>query len=154
MVTGRKRSFAHSVLNETMEKHGWIVTGVPGGAVYTVGLLTVGHPELAIHGMAASQANSLLQVAAHEVLENKYEYTVGLHHNVAVGYPAKVIDVHESNFWDWFGQALDYYEEDLKMRQLVWCDRAGKFPGDPLYDPAFGSQKLFNVRRPEYEQIH
>ena len=42
-----KGRFVHKKLNEAMDRCGWIVTGVPGKALYTVGLMPkANHPEV------------------------------------------------------------------------------------------------------------
>jgi hypothetical protein len=143
--------FQHRILNDLMKQHGWIATGVPGKAIYTVGLMTLfNHPEVAIHAMAGGQAKSIIDVAV-QLLRRGQQLEPGISNDIAEGYPALILDVHPSNFPDWFGQALGYYGAGLQIRQIVWCDSHGKFPGDPDYEHRFAMQKLFDVRRPEYD---
>ena len=145
--------FKHRILNDLMKQHGWIATGVPGKAIYTVGLMTqFNHPEVAIHAMAGGQSKAIIDVAV-ELLKRGQRLEPGISNEIAEGYPALILDVHPSNFPDWFGQALGYYgAAALKIRQIVWCDSHGKFPGDPAYEHRFAMQKLFDVRRPEYDE--
>jgi hypothetical protein len=134
-----------------MKRHGWIATGVPGKVIYTVGLTTLfNHPEVAIHAMAGDQSKAIIDTAV-ELLKQGHRLEPGISNEIAVGYPALILEVHPSNFPDWFGQALGYYGPALKIRQIVWCDTKGKFPGDPAYEHRFAMQKLFDVRRPEYD---
>ncbi len=150
-----KAWFTAPFLNDAMRKYGWIVTGVPWKAFYTVGMMErSGHPEIMIHGMNGSQAHGML-VRCVQMIERGRRFLPGIHQGVAQNFPAKFVDVHPSNFHDWLGQALDYHrkwsESPLEVVQLLWCDRNGKFPGDPEYEDAFKHQLSFDVRRPEYE---
>jgi len=146
------RQFRHQRLNELMRRHGWIATGVPGKAIYTVGLMTVfNHPEVAVHAMAPGQSKAIIDRAV-ELLKQGQRLEPGISNEIAEGYPAKLIDVHPSNFPDWFGQAFGYYGAALKIRQILWCDTRGHFPGDPDYEHRFAMQKPFDVRRPEYDE--
>ena len=143
--------FRHETLNKMMRQHGWIATGVAGKAIYTVGLMTkFDHPEVAVHAMAGGQSKSIIDVAV-QLLREGRRLEPGICNDIAEGYPALILDVHPSNFPDWFGQALGYYGAGLKIRQIVWCDTMGKFPGDPDDQHRFAMQKLFDVRRPEYD---
>jgi hypothetical protein len=143
--------FRHRILNDLMKQHGWIATGVPGKAIYTVGLMTqFNHPEVAIHAMAGGQSKAIIDVAV-QLLKRGQRLEPGINNDIAEGYPAMILDVHPSNFPDWFGQAFGYHGPALRIRQIVWCDTKGKFPGDPAYEHRFAMQKLFDVRRPEYD---
>ncbi len=135
-----------------MDQFGWIITGVPHVITYTVGLIDLKNqqPELAVHGLNPEQAFGILSAAVTQIMEKKYVYRPGLHYNVVENLPVKLIEVSPSNFHDWFGQAAQYHGSDLKMLQILWCDPAGRFPGDPYYDLRFDSQKRFDVRRPDY----
>lgn len=146
--------FRHAFMNEQMRKWGWVVTGVPGKAIYTVGLMERGHPEVMVHGLGPTQTHDLL-IRCVEMVEKGHVFEPGIHDQVAEGFPTEFVEVHPSNFHDWLGQALDYHEswsrDPLRFVQLVWCDRNGKFPRDPEYEDEFKHQLMFDVRRPEYE---
>ena len=143
--------FSHEHLNRAMRKFGWIATGVPGKAIYTVGLMTLfKHPEVMVHAMAADQSKGVIDRAV-ELLREGQRLEPGISDEIAEGYPAKIIDVHPSNFPDWMGQAFGYYGAALQVRQIVWCDSQKRFPGDPQYEHRYRMQKLFDVRRPEYD---
>lgn len=139
-------------LNKLIDKHGWIVTGVPGGALYTVGMMEkFAHPEVAIHGLPPMSANAILRAAVAALDGGSRFHPDRLQWDIAEGYPTKIVPVSPSNFVDWFGQAFSYHQDDLQMLQLVWPDREGRFPGDPDY--FLTRQKVFDVRHDDYDQI-
>ncbi len=146
------RKFDLPSLNRLKAKNPWIITGVPGGAIYTAGLLEkFQHPELAIHGMPYEQAGAILHAAVSLLEEGIKFHPDRLQENIAEGYLTKIVPVHPSNFTDWFGQAFSYFGEDLLMLQLVWPDKNGKFPGDP--GCVLTGQKVFDVRHGDYDAI-
>lgn len=147
------KKFVHQRLNETIEKYGWLITGVPGGAIYTVGLVDkFSHPEMMIHDLSPGMSEDILRVAVERV-SHGYDYilTDSLHDNVIVGFNVKSIPVDKSNFGDWLGQAADYHKDDFQAVQLLWPDAGGLFPGDEGFQCK--SQLRFDVRRPEYDAM-
>lgn len=149
------KRFPIPMLNDTMDRHGWLITGVPGGAIYTVGMIDkFKHPELMIHGLSAGRSDELLRSAVNLLFDGKrldepsrtYEKIV---RNLAV----MSIDVDPSNFPDWLGQAFEYHGVELKVVQLLWPDVTGRFPGYPGYHVEGTNQLRFDERRPEYDQI-
>ena len=144
-------------VRHSLRKHGWIVTGVPGKAFYTIGLLDrFDHPELAIHGLSPERSGGVLH-AAYASIENGNRLDQPnlvqpgvISSKSGLSMDIMTLAVDPSNFPDWFGQALGYYQADLKMIQLLWPDREGRFPGNPDFDEKFKHQLRFDVRRPEY----
>lgn len=81
-------------LDDVMKQYGWICTGVPGKAMYTVGLLDVfGHPEMMVHGLNPNTIHGLLVQAVESQIKKGYRFEPGIHDNIAEGYPAKLIEV-------------------------------------------------------------
>lgn len=155
MSIAQKKRFPIPQLNESIDKYGWIITGVPGGAIYTVGMLDkFGHPELMIHGLPPIKADHILREAVRRLVEgHSFQVPNELHDQVVKDYQVKSIAVDTSNFNDWLGQAAEYHGEDLDAVQLLWPDKSRRYPGDEGYDPMYATQKRFDVRRPEYDQI-
>jgi hypothetical protein len=80
--------FRHEILNRMMKQHGWVATGVPGKAIYTVGLMTLyNHPEVAIHAMAGGQSKAIIDVAV-QLLRQGKRLEPGISNDIAEGYPA------------------------------------------------------------------
>lgn len=151
------KRFPHAALNDKIDESGWIVTGVPGLAMYTVGLMDLhGHPEVAIHGLSPHQAYHVLY-SVKTFIENGGELTAGRDHKGILEtaqnpeIEVRSITVDPSNFEDWFGQAYAYHREDLEMVQILWPDTEWKFPGDDGYDMGRFRQLAFDHRQPGYE---
>lgn len=147
------KKFAFKSLNDLIRKYDWIVTGVSGGAVYTVGLVDAyKHPELAMHGLHPNAMHACLVTAAKLVaLGAKFSKNDQLTPEIFDRFLAKFVAVDKSNYQDWFGQASDYHSEDFDILQVVWPDAAGRFPGEANYYEQ--GQLLFDVRQPGYDQI-
>lgn len=107
---------------------------------YTVGLTkTLGWPEIILFGLPVEQANILIASAIKECWERQSEPHAGMSLNkVMQGFSAHVTAFDAKapryfHFADWYAQR----ERLGRMRrvQLVWPDRAGKFPGEEGCDP-------------------
>ncbi len=142
------RTFSIPALQEKMDEHGWIVTGVPGLPLYTVGLMDKysGHPELTIAGLQVLQADAILRCGLDQLDEGVRMVSGRRYGKIVLGLDLEALEVHPSNFLDWFGQAFDYYGEGLRIMQLLWPDTSGRFPGNPGYDDVRFPQPRFDSR--------
>ncbi len=146
-----KKTMTYPIMQEMIDKHGWVITGVPGLIIYTIGLIDkFQHPELLIHGLNPTQSESILRCAVDCVKDGVKFIPGSLHTGVVRDYKVKPLRVDPSNYHDWLGQALDYHGRSLDVLQLLWPDTNLKYPGDKGYEKRFDCQKRFDVRRPEY----
>ena len=120
---------------------GWAVTMVvptstdPGAPfAYTVGLTARTQPELVIAGLDPLIAQTLLNDLAARVIEQHMQLAHGQHlHDLIAGYDAVLVDGPVTD--DLYpGTAIGRYGADhVRLRQIVWPDRDGRFPWDPGY---------------------
>jgi hypothetical protein len=122
-------------------RYGWAVTmveptptdpGIP--FAYTVGLTARTQPELVIAGLDPLIAQALLNDLAARVVEQHMQLAHGQHlHDLIAGYDAVLVDGPLTD--DLYpGTAIGRYGADrVRLRQIVWPDRDGRFPWDPGY---------------------
>ena len=144
-------------LEQTIRAHvaqfGWHVQFVSPASsagrppwAYTIGVhRTFGHPELAIAGVAMTEAHTTLNGLVRQV-------QAGIRVRPAQVYPELFADGIGVRFFEidrrWyeacFGRAIDFYGgTDFPMLQGVWSDTAGRFPWDAGYDPALVDRQFF-----------
>lgn len=130
-----------------MDKHKWVVTGVPGLSTYSIGFIEqFDHPEICMVGLRETTMYSFIRMvygrlAKGERFEPGVNYT-----EFSAGYPAQFIKVHPANYDSWFGQAWGYNGSDLDVLQMVWTDTKGKFPWEEGFEEKFrDKQVLLNV---------
>lgn len=126
---------------ENIRRYGWHATGVFASQgspeyVYTTGLTeTYGHPELVIAGLPARTGHSLL-VAAAERIEQDGPLEDGTGYDrIASGFLVRARDVAPAFCRLEFSVSKAYYGRPVAVRQLVWPDPQGRFPGEPGCDP-------------------
>jgi hypothetical protein len=128
-------------------RYGWAVTMVEPTPTepctpfaYTVGLTAHGQPELVIAGLDPLIAQALLGDLAARVLKHDLQLTHGQHlHDLIAGYDAVLVDGPITD--DLYpGTGIGRYGADhVRLRQIVWPDRNGRFPWNPrLRLPATG----------------
>jgi hypothetical protein len=101
---------------------------------YTVGLTAHGQPELVIAGLDPLIAQALLNDLAARVVEHDTQLAHGQRrHDLIAGYDAVLIDGPVTD--DLYpGTAIGRYGADhVRLRQIVWPDRNGRFPREPGY---------------------
>lgn len=113
--------------------------------VYTVGNHEHGLPELLLIGTAETWAVDLIN----ELGERQRARGVGFLHDELVGlggtFPVKLVEVGSIAREDYTIQVGCYYAtEDYSVRQVLLCDRAGHFPGDPECAPPFRWQPILS----------
>lgn len=141
----RDAEIAQAVRDEIAE-HGWAVLAHEGepAVAYTVGLHeTFDHPEILTIGLPVETAHALLDECAADVEDGRKfaadtrETGVLEDHEVAfvsVGDTTARREVCE-------GAALYYGARLFDVVQLLWPDKAGRFPGDPEVDPNMAAQQ-------------
>jgi hypothetical protein len=135
---------------EGVEEYGWFALSVaPRGDsddpeewfTYTIGLPnTHGWPEIICFGLASDTAHGLLTDAIAECEQKEMAPSIGLElAEVAKGYKVLIGDasaIHDH----YFGSAIWYArwagtQAPPPRVQLLWPDKAGRFPADPACSP-------------------
>lgn len=127
-----------------VDEHGWAVRHVgagerPGEAAlsYTVGLTTLGHPEIVVVGMPFSPAQTFLNEAGAQVRAGRV-FTHGEVDRTLAGVPVVFVAVVA----DGALTAVRQVYGDAPALQLVWSDSAGHLPWQPGYANPPGAQPL------------
>jgi len=131
--------------DEHIKQVGWAVTAVlptdddPAAPfAYTVGLTELGFPDLVIAGLSPQIAQALLNDLAGRVHDRTTRFAHGQRiDDLLVGYDAVIVDGPATEAL-YPGTAYARYGRDLvRLQQIVWPDRHGRFPWDPgyAYDP-------------------
>lgn len=136
-----------------IERDGWAVIGIqeeddcPAYA-FTVGMHhTFGGAELVMFGHAAETATGILNHAG-ELMREGREFPVGEPvEGLLEGFRAVLAPVAPELFREYFGYARWLYRgSNFPMLQLVWPDRAGRFPWDAGYpESLFWRQRLLGA---------
>jgi hypothetical protein len=138
---------------DDVAKFGWHgVSRFPGGAeidhYYTVGLQqTYGHPELVISELAGDIAHGMARSAV-EAIEEGTAFSHGQRSDAILeGYDVAYAAIEPITAGRWLPLAAWYYEDrPWRALQLVWPDRAGRFPGQNGYDADRSPQELLSHR--------
>ncbi|MFC7619166.1 DUF4262 domain-containing protein [Microlunatus sp. GCM10028923] len=131
-----------------IDECGWSVVAVepdPGdsgpGFAYTVGLTTTGNPELAIFGLPARLAQSLLNQVAERLLGGEI-IRPGDRLERVIGNGLTVTAVDMTDLSE-LGVVAAVYGHADRALQLVWPDPDGRMPWQPDYSMAPEAQPLF-----------
>jgi len=125
--------------DEHIDRVGWSVTmvlptdGEPGPPfAYTVGLTEHGFPELVIAGLPPHIAQALLNDLAGRVYDRADRFRHGQRiGDLLAGYDAVIVDGPATEAL-YPGAAYARYGTDrVRLQQVVWPDRAGRFPWEP-----------------------
>ena len=141
-------------LLEALDRKGWIGMGVspnvtdPSGTppfAYTAGLeRTWGHPELLVVGIPWPAAGQVLRGAVERVRDGE-SFEPGPRYGglVAAGDAVFVPVSHAHRIFTMtYAMWLYHGRDDFRALQLVWPDRAGRYPWDEDYDRVeFGEQE-------------
>lgn len=123
---------------DIVEKFGWFAASVNDANppfLYTIGLTTkLDHPELILFGLpdhaASAIATTMIQlIRGGKSFEKPGVYRDVLENGFAIG--TRVVDPSQHQFY--VGYAMGYLRrlsrsEDLRVLQVFWPDRFGKFP--------------------------
>ena len=141
--------------DEHIDRVGWSVTVVlptdddPGAPfAYTVGLTEHGFPELVIAGLAPPIAQALLNDLAGRVYDQATRFRHGQRvADLLAGYDAVIVDGAATEAL-YPGAAYARYGTDrVRLQQVVWPDRHGRFPWDRGYTHGPQAQPL--IGRPD-----
>lgn len=122
---------------ENIRVLGWGAIHVEGdadgpGFSFSVGFYhTWQHPEMLIMGLDVEKAHAILALAAEEV-EGGRRYLGGeLSDDFLKGYACRLHQIPRESYPDYLGYARWLYSgDDFPALQILWPDRAGRFPGE------------------------
>ena len=141
------------VLDETLgnilqliDEHGWAVVGVGGGGCdcggcdsgadddipfsYTVGLSTLGFPEVITYGLPQRVAQACLNCVGQQVSTGRPPRVGATVDRVFQGFRGYLLDVTDTYDLVVVGQVYP----EIVAAQLIWPDQHGRFPWQPGYD--------------------
>lgn len=121
----------------------------PEGAlpfVYTIGNYERGLPELLLIGFAERPFLNILN----QLGEIQRERKVGFYHGELVdlggSYPVRIVDAGVVGRDEYAVQVSVFYgTDDYPVRQVLICDRAGRFPDNPECDAPYRSQPVLSA---------
>lgn len=127
-------------------EHGWHVVHIPedkqGPAyAFTIGLyLKYQHPELLVMGLPQEVAHRLLTMAVAQIAQGRVFQTEQAQPDLAEGLTCRFRPISLKRYREYLGYGIWFYRslpEPFPALQLVWPDRAGRFPGEAEFDPKF-----------------
>ncbi len=133
-------------LLEMIEQYGWAVQYVMAGDqpgdvefAYTVGLTTLGHPEVVIQGLPPDSAKTYLNIVGRGVRDGS-RFEPGLITTDLPGLPVRCafIAVEDSSEL----VAIEQIYDEVEAVQFVWPDSADHLPWEPGWRNPPGCQPL------------
>lgn len=122
----------------------WKVIGVMGDAetspmCYTVGLHSLGYPELIMVGLSLDTGQNILNDAAQQVIDSGSARQTGNVFDKVANLPLIVVEVEDDELRsEYTAMASHYYGTDpYRLQQIVMPDSNGKFPWDEGVDEHF-----------------
>ena len=106
---------------------------------YSIGLTkTYNHPEIICFGLTNQLGHAIINDVA-EIIKNGSKIEIGkIYTEIFKNSKATFLEVDNRNIEDYFGGALNYYEnEKFKAIQLIWTDRKDKFPWEENFEEEF-----------------
>jgi hypothetical protein len=127
-----------------IREHGWFRTNVLGdeqgpGFSYTTGFwVHASHPELIIFNTKPEIAHNVFWTLYRDAKAGK-PLPVGIRTDAPFeNLPAVAFHVARNHYPDFLGWSRWFYGgDDFPCLQIVWPDRAGRFPWEPHFDPTF-----------------
>jgi hypothetical protein len=133
-----------------IDEHGWAVVGVGGGGCdcagcdggtdegtddgtefsYTVGLSTLGFPEVITYGLPQLVAQACLNRIGQQVSAGKPPRVGTMVEHVFQGLRGYLLDASDTSDLVVVGQVYP----EIVAAQLIWPDRHGRFPWEAGYD--------------------
>jgi hypothetical protein len=102
---------------------------------YTVGLTAHGYPELFIAGLAPGIAHALLNDLAGRVYDQAKRFTHGQRvSDLIAGYDAIIVEGPVIEALPPMAAIARYGRDQIRLQQIVWPDRQGRFPWQDGYD--------------------
>jgi len=150
-----KQRSAEEKCEEDIERYGLHVLKVAGGNdwpefVYSVGLFqSYDHPEVIILGLPGDVAHDILNGLADVIRSGKRFAPEDETEDLLEGYLCRFLAVPFEQLFAHFGWAIWYYDDRaFPALQLVYPDRAGRWPWEPGVSPGFISQQPVLSRVP------
>jgi len=129
-----------------IDEHGWAVVGVGGAGCdcagcdggaddgiqfsYTVGLSTLGFPEVITYGLPQSVGQACLNRIGQQVSAGKPPRVGAMVDRVFQGLRGYLLEVSDTSDLVVVGQVYP----EIIAAQLIWPDMHGRFPWQPGYD--------------------
>ncbi len=135
-------------VRDLMDRYGWAVQGVERDRIrppwaYTVGLTSLGRPELVVTGLSISRAGRLLNdVAAHVV--HAAAPSPGEQIPLTGGPLIEIVEVARPSVH--LAVAMELLGPRLRALQVVHADDRGHWPWDLGYRGVRGGQPVLGVR--------
>lgn len=139
------------MIPEMSEVERWVLThttvrwvcggGRDAGFAYTAGYWAVGLPELVVVGLSAQQSTVILNTYGARQYERGSGWEPGDIDTDLFTMPTKFGHVDRRWMDANMGLALSRHDPDGVV-QVLWPDTAGRFPGEPGFDPRFKDQKV------------
>ncbi|TDB84086.1 DUF4262 domain-containing protein [Micromonospora fluostatini] len=125
-----------------IDRFGWAVTAVlpftgetDTHIAYTVGLTEHDVPELVIAGLEPHIAHALLNDLARRVHDHAHRLTHGQQiDDLLLGYPAVIVEGPATEALHPGAAHARYGADRVRLQQIVWPDRQGRFPWDDGYE--------------------
>lgn len=129
-------------LREDVAQFGWHVLLIVGdeegpGFAYSVGLQhSYGHPEIIMFGLRHETMHAIINLIGERVKAGACFTPDQVSDEFLQGYDVVFRRVDSRWHEEYFGQAIDFYEETgFTALQCVWPDCQGRFPWQPDFDP-------------------
>lgn len=126
---------------------GWAVLGIteddndelPAGYSFSVGIHhTLGQPEILVMGLKPETATAFINDVGDRMRAGQRFAAGDRTDDLAQGLPTAFVEVSPRYYREYVGYALWLNRgPDFPMLQLVWPDKAGRFPREPDYDARF-----------------
>ncbi|MBV8700049.1 MAG: DUF4262 domain-containing protein [Bradyrhizobium sp.] len=128
-----------------VRKHGCHIVGIMPdeerlGYAFSIGLfVNYGHPEIVIFGLDRRDAGNVINDIRDRVSRGQRYAAGDVGDQLLVGHKTCFADVPLQCYRDYLGTAIWFYAKSPRpfpCLQLVWPDRAGRFPWQAEFDPA------------------
>ncbi|GAB7052225.1 DUF4262 domain-containing protein [Catenuloplanes indicus] len=125
---------------DRIRRFGWTVTGDPASNLaYSTGLWhTFRAPEICVLGVPARLGRRIVTAVGNLIGDGDTLLDGERRDDVLTGYDVVVRAVRDGWHPRFFGAGLDFYRRTrMPMMQIVWPDRAGRFPWEPGTDAGY-----------------
>jgi len=142
----RRHDRGEAFIVEAVQEYGWAVELIEAGEgeaepafAYTVGLYqSFGAPELIVFGLAQEVMHEMLNTCGERIKAGETLPVDEPFAGVLEDYAVKLRRVHApESFREHVGYAIWFNDgKPFPLLQLVWPDKAGRFPGEPGVNPS------------------
>ena len=132
-----------------IRKHGWFGTRVfdpdkqEPDFTYSTGFFHgLGHPEIIVFSLPQQVSHDILWNIYRDIREGNAPKPETRLSGIFGNHQAVLLPVSRDFYAEYLGSSRWFYcGDDFPCLQLVWPDRAGLFPWQPDFDPAFASDQ-------------